>query len=765
MSSVWLRGAVPALAVVIVIGGSGAVLATSPPPPGGELVTVVDDTGLLTVDVPAEWDDITTEAGAAPDGSPQARIIASPNVQSFSSTFSTPGVLYTTQPFAADTETALRAGADYSADCTDLGTAPYADEFFTGTIQQWAGCGGTTAQVVTLLANPQSGDVSVVLVVALVTPGDLSALAAILRSFDLGEAAQPPAGSQAELPAAPSTSTSLAPLPTAPDGPPTTPAGLPGAPGASTLPVGPGSTGDPVSPAAGATTLVDDTNTFSVDVPDTWSQVDTRPFLGTEQQPAEQPLPAIAAAPDLETFNAGTGVGVWLLAIAHTEDLAGQLATQGAPQCVAGEVWPYDDQVFVGFYQVYTCDGIRYTTVAANTAARSDYTMTLGVATLPADEASMVLIAESFDFLPVGAPTAPTTAAPSGWFATSAAAQAPPTYDDERLQFEPGADSGTRTGSVAPGSTDRWLIDARAGQFMQVMVDSVEDATVFSVFAPDRTLLATVDSSTPDEHTYWEGTLPASGDYAVEVTSATTATPYDIKVAIDTVAWVPLGQLERLSFAPGASSGTVGAAVLRATADTWYVNARAGQHMTIELTSLENNSTFDVFSVDGSAMTSSGEQRTTWSGPLTADGDHTIEVRPTRGNATYTMTVTITGPPTPATAPTGGASPGAGGASGGTSAHVYFEPGSDHAQIQQSIAPGAEDRWVITANSGQTLTVLIDSDIGDIVASVYAPDGEPLRTDQYEFSVEPLPSSGDYVVTVDNTSTIVGAYDLWIYVS
>jgi hypothetical protein len=343
------------------------------------------------------------------------------------------------------------------------------------------------------------------------------------------------------------------------------------------------------------------------------------------------------------------------------------------------------------------------------------------------------------------------------------------TYNDRRIEFEPGTDNATRAGDVAAGVTDRWILRARAGQTMQVMVDSVEDDTVFAVFGPGRTVLGLVNSYTEAEEMYWTGTLPADMDYAIEVTTVGPATHYQIKVAIDAAAWVPLGQLERMTFAPGSVSGRASTAALLGTADSWYLGARAGQFMAVDVTSIEANSTFDVFAPDGTMMTAPAE-RTTWSGFLPQDGDYRVEVRPTRGNATYTIAARITDQPVaaPAPAPPAEAEPShAGGPneSGGTSAHVYFEAGSDHAQIQLSIAPGAEDHWIITANAGQVLSVAIQSDIGGITVSASDPFGEVLRAGEYEFDVDPLSDSGDYDISVYNTNTIVGAYDLWIYIS
>lgn len=64
--------------------------------------------------------------------------------------------------------------------------------------------------------------------------------------------------------------------------------------------------------------------------------------------------------------------------------------------------------------------------------------------------------------------------------------------------------------------------------------------------------------------------------------------------------------------------------------------------MQVTVSSLEANSTFNVFAPDETGLTGL-EERTTWSGPLAQSGDYKIAVQPTRGNATYTITVRVTG--------------------------------------------------------------------------------------------------------------------------
>jgi hypothetical protein len=58
---------------------------------------LVDDTGLLAVAVPETWTEVVTAPTANDDGTPRPFIAAAPNIQSFLTTFDTPGM--STPPF------------------------------------------------------------------------------------------------------------------------------------------------------------------------------------------------------------------------------------------------------------------------------------------------------------------------------------------------------------------------------------------------------------------------------------------------------------------------------------------------------------------------------------------------------------------------------------------------------------------------------------------------------------------------------------------
>ena len=91
---------------------------------------------------------------------------------------------------------------------------------------------------------------------------------------------------------------------------------------------------------------------------------------------------------------------------------------------------------------------------------------------------------------------------------------------------------------------------------MQLTVDSVDDNTIFTVFAPDRTVLGQIWTTDVEDGTFWTGTLPTAGDYSIEITSLGGPAFYRMKVWIDAGYVDPLGLVQRLSFAPGTDNAT-----------------------------------------------------------------------------------------------------------------------------------------------------------------------------------------------------------------
>ncbi|HEY7784721.1 MAG TPA: hypothetical protein VIB00_08340 [Pyrinomonadaceae bacterium] len=105
----------------------------------------------------------------------------------------------------------------------------------------------------------------------------------------------------------------------------------------------------------------------------------------------------------------------------------------------------------------------------------------------------------------------------------------------------------------------------------------------------------------------------------------------------------PKGKTQRVRFAKGRTTAVLKGAVVRATQDRYILGARAGQTMIVHITSREKNAVFTILGPDATALegTEEGADAMDWTGELPLSGDYSIWVSPTRGNATYTLEVTI----------------------------------------------------------------------------------------------------------------------------
>ena len=101
-------------------------------------------------------------------------------------------------------------------------------------------------------------------------------------------------------------------------------------------------------------------------------------------------------------------------------------------------------------------------------------------------------------------------------------------------------------------------------------------------------------------------------------------------------------RVERVQFRRGSSSATVRDAVVRGEAVRYVLGARAGQQMTVRITSAEGNAAFAVGMGDGAApLGGRPAPLTEFTGRLAESGDVVVEVGSLRGNAAYAVTFTI----------------------------------------------------------------------------------------------------------------------------
>lgn len=149
-----------------------------------DFVEVSDDSGRVSVQVPAEWSDV--------DGSPLTlngnqypNVEAAPDRAAFRSSWSDPGLsLSAVGPEAGSPDELLASLAQSaSAECTDAGVQEYDDGLYTGQMQIFTNCGGGEAATAIIAAQPAGGEFTALVLVQMLSAADAAVLDQIVATF------------------------------------------------------------------------------------------------------------------------------------------------------------------------------------------------------------------------------------------------------------------------------------------------------------------------------------------------------------------------------------------------------------------------------------------------------------------------------------------------------------------------------------------------------------------------------------------------------
>jgi hypothetical protein len=157
--------------------------ATSELPDISGYMNVVDDTGVLSVDVPIEWADIDKTSFTSDDGTEVPWIVASPSIAAYDATYLTPGLSFTAFGPVPSLDELLAEFAPAEGECTDVGIEDYSDELYTGRFQEFTDCDGTGTVFVTVAAVPPDNSFTAVVVMQLVSDADLEVLDQVIATF------------------------------------------------------------------------------------------------------------------------------------------------------------------------------------------------------------------------------------------------------------------------------------------------------------------------------------------------------------------------------------------------------------------------------------------------------------------------------------------------------------------------------------------------------------------------------------------------------
>jgi hypothetical protein len=308
-----------------VLATSTSVSATIPAEPVSstpvETTYLENNTGLLSVEIPSEWDDMDTIGGLNDDGSYRPTIAAAPNLSDFfAGRFDAPGARVVALPPDTD-PTGVMANAQLPTDCASGGATPFDNGQYTGLSQAFAGCAGGTMDVVIVAASPQDGSFVLYAQVQEESGGGL--IPVIIDSLGAPDpSAYPPT-------TAPPTSATSGAVP-------------------ETLLQG------PVQPEA--LTVIDSTRQLRISVPSSWQDLRLTPSFNNDASAR----PRIVASLHIQTMSAQREVpGVVFLELPYV-DPATYLANRnlGTNDCLDGILQSFDNGSYRGLLHTWTgCGG------------------------------------------------------------------------------------------------------------------------------------------------------------------------------------------------------------------------------------------------------------------------------------------------------------------------------------------------------------------------------------------------------------------------
>ncbi|MEZ5811619.1 MAG: SH3 domain-containing protein [Rhizobiaceae bacterium] len=325
----------------------------------------------------------------------------------------------------------------------------------------------------------------------------------------------------------------------------------------------------------------------------------------------------------------------------------------------------------------------------------------------------------------------------------------------ERVRFNAGRSGTTIQDRIRGYESVLYLIDARAGQTMNVSLNPSNGATYFNVYAPGRgpgdEALATGDTTGPmvPDLNRFNGVLPQTGTYTISVYLFRSAarrnerSNYTLDISIS--AGGTATQLPEVDddYADGLEGGP----------DFWEVTGvSAGDELNLRrrpstgtriLARLPNGT---VLRNQGCRMT--GGQR--WCRVETTDGSRIVGW--VAGRYLRESGAAAQLPTRPPQHPVGGTD----------TVRVRFSAGSSGAVYSGRLSPGGSTRYVLNARDGQFLDVRVGSAAAVVSYQIFNPDGSFLL-DQISASKPyrgQLWQSGDHVIEVINRGGRTASYDV-----
>jgi hypothetical protein len=159
---------------------------------------------------------------------------------------------------------------------------------------------------------------------------------------------------------------------------------------------------------------------------------------------------------------------------------------------------------------------------------------------------------------------------------------------------------------------------------MMVNLASASQTISLEIKAPGGTVLAAAS----ENRSYWQGTLPSSGDYRVSVVSSSGTANFSMSITIPA----------RVTFDQGAISAVLDGKISSHLNNTYLLRALKGQTMTVTVTSPGKDIFLTIYGLqDGNPYVRSVSGQTQATIKLPSTQDYVIELVPSVNAESYTV--------------------------------------------------------------------------------------------------------------------------------
>jgi len=227
-------------------------------------------------------------------------------------------------------------------------------------------------------------------------------------------------------------------------------------------------------------------------------------------------------------------------------------------------------------------------------------------------------------------PTAmPPTGSPTPPAASPTAPLLPPTPvlpAATRINFLADATAGVVTGTIQPGQSLYYVLNAAQGQPMVAMVDSFDHDVTMTIKTAGGTSLLNAEQNL-------SALLPVSEDYYITVMGGASSENFTLTVEIPA----------RISFAFGKTSAVLPGKTAGGYVVSYVIFAQQGQYMDVDLNGVGKDAALTVYGLsDGQPYIRSVTGATKFSMKLPNSQDYIIDIVPNAGEEVhYTLVVTV----------------------------------------------------------------------------------------------------------------------------